>query len=212
MGTRLQHFAGKLLSMCRLQIDNLLQVSPVLCIALALLLLLLPLQWLLAAILAAVLHELCHIGMIRLCRKRILSISINANGAVIETEPMSGAKEMLCALAGPVGGLFLIFVAQWFPRIAVCGVIHSLYNLLPIYPLDGGRALRCGLEFAFPRDAARRICEGIGFFLLIGIFAMGCYGTFVLHLGVLPLIVALVLWQKNGMIKIPCKQRQPSVQ
>lgn len=212
MGMQLQHFAGKLLSMRRLENDNLLQVSPFFYVVLALLLLLFPLQWLLAAILAAAVHELSHIGMIRLCKKKILSIRIHINGAIIETEPMSGAKEMICALAGPVGGLLLVFLVRWFPRVAICGVIHSLYNLLPIYPLDGGRVLYCGLEILFTRTHARRICEGIGVALLIGILAIGCYGTFVLRLGVLPLIAALVLWQKNGMIKIPCKQRQPSVQ
>ena len=206
------HFAGKLWSMRKYQIENFLHISAGLCIGLALFLLLLPIQWILAAVLAAGFHELCHAGMIRLCGGRILSVRIGVNGAVMETEPMSTGKELLCALAGPAGGLLLILAARWFPRIAVCGVIHSLYNLLPLYPLDGGRALQCGMELLFPPAVAKRICDGIGQVLIICILAMGCYGTFFLKLGLVPLILALGLWQKTGIIKIPCKQRQPSVQ
>ncbi|MBQ9168734.1 MAG: hypothetical protein IJX67_10055 [Oscillospiraceae bacterium] len=198
--------------MHRYQINYFMHISPGLCIGLALLLLLLPLQWMLAVVLAAMFHELCHAGMIRLCGGRILSVRIGVNGAVMETEPMSNRKELLCALAGPVGGLLLILVARWLPRVAVCGVIHSLYNLLPIYPLDGGRALQCGMELLFPPATAKRICDRIGQVLIVCILVMGCYGTFILKLGLVPLIFALVLWQKTGIIKIPCKQRHPSVQ
>lgn len=107
--------------------------------------LLLPLPWLLAAVLAAAVHEACHILALKLCGGHIAQLQIGAMGAVIETAPMSGRHSALCVLAGPLGGLLLTLLYPWFPRLAFCAGLQSLWNLLPIYPMDGGRVLRDAL-------------------------------------------------------------------
>lgn len=107
--------------------------------------LLLPLPWLLAASLAAAVHEACHILAVRLCGGHITQLRIGAMGAVIETAPMSGQHSALCVLAGPLGGLLLTSLYPWFPRLAFCAGLQSLWNLLPVYPMDGGRVLRAAL-------------------------------------------------------------------
>lgn len=56
---------------------------------------------------------------------------------------MSPGRELLCVLAGPAVSFSLLALARFFPRIAICGLVQGIYNLLPIYPLDGGKALRC---------------------------------------------------------------------
>ena len=61
----------------------------------------------------------------------------------METSPMTPGREALCALAGPLGSFLLLLLARHFPEAAVCGIVQGGYNLIPIYPLDGGRILRC---------------------------------------------------------------------
>ena len=132
------------------------QISAGALIFLAVLLLLLPLQWVIAVLLAAIFHELCHGLAILLCGGRLDGIFISGSGAVMETTPMSAGREVFCAFAGPLGSFLLLFFARWMPRTAICGVIHGLYNLIPLFPMDGGRILR-GLLYTvlFPPTAHR---------------------------------------------------------
>ena len=110
--------------------------------------LLLPIKLLFAWLLAVAVHEVFHLLVLRCFRVQIFSFRITSRGAVIETEPLPGYKECICALAGPLGGLLLLLLRRWLPFTAICGLLHSCYNLIPIYPLDGGRAVRSGLIWA----------------------------------------------------------------
>ena len=183
--------------------SNYITVSAGIYFALALLLLTLPLKWLLAAIISASVHEMCHIAMIKFLGLRIFSIRIGIYGAKIQTESMSYTREILCALAGPVGGLFLLPLARWIPRIAVCAAFHSLYNLLPVYPSDGGRALRCGIKLLAPIETAEKICSIIETCFLTFVTLLGFYGSFVLHLGFYPALIAFILVSRKLRLKIP---------
>ncbi len=191
---------------------NKLRVSgPVLILA-ALMLLVLPLKWLLAAAVAALIHEAFHILAIRLCGGSVRAVRIGRGGAVLDAEPMTRGKEAICALAGPLGGLLLLLLAKQIPRIALCAAVQSLYNLFPVYPLDGGRALRCLAEQWFGEKAARSICQWSEGIFSICVALLGLYGTFCLGLGLFPLLPAgfLLLRIKSG--KIPCKERAKGVQ
>lgn len=157
----------------------------------ALLLLVLPIQWVLAAVAAAGFHELCHGCAVILCGGEVKSFTFSGRGASMEVEPMSRGKELICALAGPIGGLVLLLFSRWIPRVAVCAGVQSLYNLLPIYPLDGGRALRCTAALLLPRWADQ-LCTFLERICLVGVFAIAIYGCFWLKLGILPVIFAAI--------------------
>ena len=188
------------------------QITPGACIGAALLLLLLPLKWLVAALFAACIHELCHYAALRLCRARPKKLAIGANGTSMEIGVLSYGKELLCALAGPLGSISLLFVGRLFPRIALCGAFHGLYNLLPLYPLDGGRALHCGARLLLPPNTADMVCAATEAICLGAICLTALYGTVCLHLGLLPLCFALLLLIKGKKVKFPCKRGPLRVQ
>lgn len=168
-------------------------VSGGFCIIAALMLLLVPLEFLLAAMAAAAWHELCHYAAIRLLSGQSEGIVLFSSAAHLRLPSMGQGREVLCALAGPVGGLLLLFLTPWMPRIALCAGMQSMYNLLPIYPLDGGRALKSGLLLLMPPPKATRLCGIIQRICKISILALGLYGCFWLKLGIFPLLMALLL-------------------
>lgn len=176
----------------------------------ALALLVFPLKWILAAFISAFVHEICHILMIRSLRLRINAIRIGLSGAKIETGSMSYIQEALCALAGPLGAMCLLFAGKWMPRVAICAAFQSAYNLLPVYPNDGGRVLLCVTQMLLPNRIAECLCDCIAGIILLLLAFLGVYGTFFLNLGILPLVTSWVFVIKA--IKIPCKQGRHKVQ
>lgn len=189
-----------------------LQITAGACIGAAFLILVLPLKWVLAVILAAAFHELCHGVAVRLCGGQVLRLRIGGRGALMEATPLPPKKELICALAGPVGGLLLLFTARWIPRIALCGAIHSAYNLLPVYPLDGGRALRCGAEIFLPPEKADKLCAWLERSCILALIGLGIYGCLVLDLGIAPALPAAILLIRGEIGKIPCKPALSGVQ
>lgn len=175
------------------------RLDPWVCPLGALMLLVLPLRWLLAAVTAAAFHELCHLGTIRILGGRVHRIQIGITGAVMETEINGKSREFLAAMAGPAGSLSLLLLGRFFPRLAVCGLLQGLLNLLPLYPLDGGRMLRCGLEGLLSKEKIR-ILEGI--LVVMGAAAVLRWSSL--------LATALVIRLFLG--KIPCKERRIGVQ
>lgn len=178
------------------------------CLAAAFFILLLPAQWLLAGLAAATFHELCHYGMIRLCGGQVSELRIGGGGAVMVTDPLSSGKECLCALAGPAGGVLLLLAGRWIPRIAVCAAVQSVFNLLPLFPLDGGRAFRCFMEMLFSKRCAMKICEGVEFLCLLLMLILALNVLLTRRGSWCRMIVPLLLLVRVGKIKIPCKPAQ----
>ena len=100
-------------------------------------------------------HELGHLAALGLCGVPVEGVRLGALGAVIETDPMAPGAELVCALAGPAVNLLAFWVLRraW-PGAAILSLAMGLGNLLPVYPLDGGRALRAALILALPIPAA----------------------------------------------------------
>ena len=179
---------------------------------LALAVLILPLQWLIAAFLAASVHELGHYLALRLCRVPVHGVRIGVVGMRMLVGDMGRWQNLICALAGPIAGLSLLLLSQWLPRTAVCACIQSAYNLLPVYPLDGGRCLYCICRIFLPEDYSEiifRIMENlILFFLFIGTVAI----CFHFKTGIVPLFFWLGLVYRHFNGKTPCKETFQAVQ
>jgi Zn-dependent protease/predicted transcriptional regulator len=133
-------------------------------------------------------HEMAHALVARRHGIAIRGITLFIFGGVaeMEAEPASARGELLMAIAGPIAslvlGFFLFFLLSIWPvRPAVAGVLWYLglingslacFNLVPAFPLDGGRVLRAALwlwrgDFAWATRISTRIGSGFGFFLML---------------------------------------------
>lgn len=171
--------------------DN-FSISWTACVGFSLMLLILPLQWCFAVLISSVFHELCHYLAVRACGKRVLFFQISFGGAVMETEPMSPGKALFCTLAGPVGALFLLLFARWMPRTAICALVQSFYNLIPVFPLDGGRVLRCLTGLLFRERTAEGVRKGIQIVCLL----VMSLAALRFSAGIIVLVLLLNLWLK----------------
>ena len=170
-------------------------IEPWTCIFWATLCLTLPMNWLLSAIFAAIVHELGHYAALRWMGHKIEGLRISPGGIRMEVAGLSFGQELLCALAGPGASLLLVALYRWMPRISICALVQLGFNLLPMYPLDGGRGLRCVLLMLLPEPAARRMETIVQVLVLAGtipvLFKFGLE-KFVLWAGIFAVLKALV--------------------
>ena len=177
------------------------------CIAAALMVLILPLPWLAAVLLAAVMHEVCHLIALKFCGVNIYRIHIKTHGAVIETEALSSLKELICAAAGPAGSFLCLIFMRHFPMLALCGLLQGSYNLLPIYPLDGGRIVHALAALLFPHHA-EAICKFTTLFAVTGIFAVCLILYFRTSIPIFLLLTGYFMLTRVLQRKTPCKDVQ----
>ncbi len=188
-----------------------LQVDPFAYLFGAALLLTLPLPWLFASFFAAGVHELCHIAVLYLVGGQMYRIQIGIGGAGMDAEFPNEAGELLCAIAGPMGSLLLFLLHYHFPRLAICAGVQGIFNLIPVYPLDGGRILHCCLGILFPQKA-ERIEKTIEQGLLVLLGTLAVMGAAHFSMGAFPMVLSAVLIIKLRMRKRPCKRSLNRVQ
>jgi Zn-dependent protease/predicted transcriptional regulator len=149
---------------------------------------------------SVLLHELGHSLVALRYRIPIGQITLFIFGGVAQMrkEPPHPRAEFLIAIAGPIvsfllAGLCIALVAlleslpagtsvQGLTALgALLGMVNTqlgLFNLLPGFPLDGGRALRAGL-WAWSKDFYRATSQAALVGLLFGI-GFGLFGAFLL--------------------------------
>jgi Zn-dependent protease len=139
----------------------------------------------LAAYGCVVLHELGHALMARQYGIATQDITIYPIGGVarLSRMPKSPGAELLIALAGPavnvliaIGlvGLSLLMplevsgeVGQFMVNLLLVNVVLAVFNLIPAFPMDGGRVLRALLSGWLGRLNATRVAAGLGRLLAV---------------------------------------------
>ena len=117
---------------------------------------------------ALFIHEAIHLWF--LCKKRIpvRKITLEPFGISIQTERKMPENAMVY-LSAPIGNLliaacfllsYIYFHTPLYPQWVLANLSLGLVNLLPVLPLDGGRALLLYLEkFLGKRDAKKRMYQ-----------------------------------------------------
>lgn len=120
-----------------------------------------------------VFHELAHSVVARHYGMPIRSITLFIFGGVaqMDEEPPSPKAEFLMAIAGPISSFFLSAVSYLafevayqqglplsfigiFSYLAMVNSVLGAFNMVPAFPLDGGRVLRAAL-WRWKRDIRR---------------------------------------------------------
>ena len=128
---------------------------------LACMLLFLPIPWLLGALLSEGIHELSHYLALRIMGIPVYRLSISAFGIKMKTGSMGNLQEIVASSAGPAAGIALIPLFRSVPEVAICALVHSAFNMLPIYPFDGGRVVNALLSLIFKERCSRIVGKGI---------------------------------------------------
>ena len=164
-----------------------LRVTPGFAVLLGLLIALDPGGLCLPLMAAAALHELGHLAALRHCGAAVAELRLGVLGAVIAAGPMPPETERRCAVAGPLASLLGLGLFPVFPRFALLSGLLALANLLPVWPLDGGRILRT----LWPERAD--LVSGLTAVVLL---LAACLMTAVIHRGLWPLLLTTVLLGK----------------
>ena len=130
---------------------------------------------------AVLVHELSHSLVARRMGANVREIILFIFGgvAVIERLPKEPKKEFAIAIAGPLASLslalFMLIPLRLFILFGYFNLVLALFNLIPAFPMDGGRVLRSLLAKRYGYVRATRISASIGKVLAI---VMGITGLF----------------------------------
>ena len=158
-----------------------------------------------------VLHELGHALTARRFGIRTRDIILLPIGGVASMErmPDDPKQEILVALAGPMVNL-VIAAALWLwlsltgslvpleeinlsgdmflQRLMIVNIILAVFNLLPAFPMDGGRVLRAALSLRMSRYRSTQVAAKLGQGLALWLGLMGLlYNPFMIF-------IALFVW------------------
>lgn len=152
------------------------------------------------------LHELGHSWVALRYGLSIESITLWILGgiAALGSIPKEWNKEFWIAIAGPVvsvgvgGGCYAVVLALppssnivrfVFGWLAIVNITLAIFNLLPAFPMDGGRILRAILARNRPYSSATRIAGRIGVIFAILFAVVG-----VMSFNVILLLLALFIY------------------
>lgn len=191
---------------------NSIKVDVGFCLFAVTLLFVMPLRFVLAWLLSVLVHELSHLLVLYICKVRIFGLCIHMTGVEIKTEPIARKKEILCALAGPFGSCCLALWGRYLPLTAICAFVQAAFNLLPIYPLDGGRALQSLLISVFGDELGSKVFQSVSYFVLGILFVAVFYLAWYCRFNILSLAFLVIICLKVFKRKSSCKQGKLIVQ
>ncbi len=114
---------------------------------------------------------------------RNITLHLLGGFASLEKEPTEPREEIYIALAGPAVNLLLVLLGlillhwgvPYSTEFTVINAIMGIFNLVPAYPMDGGRVLRALLNYRYGYVKATSIALKVTAFFSVGFIAAGCW-------------------------------------
>jgi len=165
------------------------------------------------------LHELGHALAAKKYGIKTRDITLLPIGGLARLEriPEKPKEELVVALAGPLVNISLailtgIFITvpenaevlinelkqginsnTFFINFFIVNLWLALFNLIPAFPMDGGRVLRALLTFKLQRHVATKIAARIGQLIAIGFIVLGFFvNPFLIFIGIFIIIGAQI--------------------
>ena len=157
----------------------------------------LPLRWIIGWLTVCFVHELFHLAALKLCRAQIWQIRVGPKGVQIVTDELMPMQEACCSIAGPLGSGLCVYLSRLFPEAAVCAFIQGAFNLLPLYPLDGGRCVKSLLSFLIGSESADRVIRILHLVVIIALLLAAMYVSIRCSVGILPILIAAMIVYKT---------------
>lgn len=173
--------------------------------------------FLLAVFGSVLLHELGHALVARRYGIRTRKIILSPIGGLAQLEgmPAHPKQELAVALAGPAVNFALAAVLLGVGTVTawpMLGLLEGLmwanlslglFNLIPAFPMDGGRALRAFLATRMGNHTATEIAARIGKVAAVGMGVVGLFTTWVL------VPIAVFVWfAANSELRLARQERE----
>ena len=142
---------------------------------------------------AMTVHELAHAAVLLLLGGEIESVRLSFAQVELRTGLLSDRTELWSTAAGP--GINLLcgwLFRRWMPAFAAVSLLLALFNLLPVWPLDGGRLLRTLLRMRWGA-AGVDASQTLGLLFGLGLLAGAVFAARRWDAGVWPAVTAWAL-------------------
>lgn len=147
----------------------------------------------------ALIHELGHLLTGILLGLKAKGIDIMPFGVSINFEDYSNkyiAKKIIIAIAGPLVNIIIVILGiynNWEEEIIYANILIGLFNLIPLYPLDGGRILKYIIQLTTNSREAEMITYRLSNILIIILTLVSSIGIlFIQNIGVV--LILAYLW------------------
>ena len=158
----------------------------------------------------AFIHELGHLYMGLLLGLKPKSLKIMPFGVSIlfetyKTKKQTQTKKMFIAIAGPVVNIIIAIVGwlfEWQVEIIYANILIAIFNLLPIYPLDGGRIINAILSMKLKQERVIKYILKISNISIIILTIIASIGILYLKNIAIIFIIAYLWWLVIRLNKI----------
>ena len=147
----------------------------------------------------------------------LFNLQIDDYNTKIRNGSILSIKKIVIALAGPIVNLMIAAIILFYKieifgidtqNLVYANIIIAIFNLMPIYPLDGGRIIKNVLEIFINRKNSIKYTNYISNFTVCIITAIASIGVLYLKNIAILLVIAylwIINYRENNYYKVKSK-------